>query len=65
MKDFWENFSIVLGIAVVLAFILIGGWMIGAATSDSNKAEHKQQLECIDRGGHVEYVPNIGSVCKK
>ena len=65
MKDFWENFSIVLGLAVVAAFILVGGHMIGAASADNNKAAHERQLECIDHGGHMEYVTNVGSICKK
>ncbi len=65
MKDFWENFSIVLGLAVVAAFILVGGWMIGSANAHANRVEHERQFACIDRGGHLEYLSNVGLICKK
>ena len=64
MKDFWENFGIVLGLAVVAAFILVGGWMIGSANAHSNRIEHERQFACIDRGGHWEYLSSHGLVCK-
>lgn len=65
MRDFWENFSFVLGIAVVCAFILVGGYMLGAAHAHSNRVEHDRQFACIDRGGHLEYLSNHGLICKK
>jgi hypothetical protein len=65
MEEFWNNFCFVLGLAVVAAFILVGGYMIGSAVAFSNQVEHDRQFECIDRGGHMEYVTNLGEVCRK
>ncbi len=66
MEGFWENFFIVLGLAVAAAFILVGGYMIGAANAHSNQVEHDRQFACIDRGGHLEYISGSnGLVCKK
>lgn len=65
MQGFWDNMGIVLSIAVVCAFILVGGWMIGAANAHSNQVEHQRHFDCIDRGGHWEYLSSYGLVCKK
>lgn len=65
MKDFLDNLGFILGIAVVGAFILVGGWLIGAANAHSNRIEHERHFACIDRGGHWEYLSNYGLVCKK
>jgi hypothetical protein len=55
----------VLTTAVVAAFVLVGGYMIGSATAYNNNADHQRQIECIEHGGHYEYVNNVGTVCKK
>jgi hypothetical protein len=65
MKDFWENFCIVLGLAVAAAFILVGGWMIGSANAYNDNAKHDRHLSCIAVNGHIEYISGIGEVCKK
>lgn len=65
MSEALVSFFIVLGIAVVLTFVLIGGSMIGAATAYDNQANRDFQIKCIDQGGHMEYVTNVGKVCKK
>lgn len=65
MQGFWDNMGIVLSIAVVCAFILAGGWMIGSANAHNNRVEHERHFDCIDRDGHWEYLANYGLVCKK
>lgn len=65
MSTFWDNFFLVLGIAVVAAFILVGGHMIGESVAHSNQVEHSRQLDCMNAGGHIEYVTNLGEICRK
>lgn len=57
--------GIALSIAVVAAFVLVGGWMIGSSVAYSTQAERNWQMSCVDKGGHIEYVTNIGNVCRK
>lgn len=65
MSEALGSFFIVLGIAVVLTFVLIAGSMIGSAAAYDNQADRNFQIQCIDQGGHMEYVTNVGKVCKK
>lgn len=64
LKTTIENICIVLSTALVGAFILIGGLMIGSASAHSNRVEHERQFECIDRGGEMSYIDD-GLVCVK
>lgn len=52
-------------VLAVLAFALIAGDKIGSASAYDTQMERKYQMECIDHGGHMEYVTNVGKVCKK
>lgn len=65
LKSFFEDIGFFLTIGLVLTFILIGGNMIGSAVAYSNTAEKNRQIECIDHNGHMEYVNNLGAVCRK
>jgi len=64
-REIVENLGIVLSIAVVATFILIAGYMIGSASAYNNNFEKERQFQCIEHGGHMEYVNNVGIVCKK
>ena len=50
---------------VVGTFIIVGGFFIGSAVHDSNQQTHKERMECLDRGGEIKYVPNVGTTCVK
>lgn len=51
---------------VAIASLVLGGcYMIGHATHEASEQQHEQRMECIDRGGEIRYVTNIGTVCEK
>jgi hypothetical protein len=64
-KNIIDNIFVLLGIALVGALILIGGYMIGSASAYTGKAEHDRQIECIEHGGHMDRLYNSGLVCQK
>lgn len=52
--------------ALILTFILIGGWMVGKASSDYDQQKLQISLECIKAGGSPEASGNNGGmICKK
>lgn len=64
-RDIVENVTTLIGIALVASFIIVAGWLLGSASAYNNNADHQRQIDCIDHGGHYEYVNNVGTVCKK
>lgn len=56
IKVIVENICNVLTVAVIGAFILIGGSMIGSASAHNNRVEHERQFECIDHDGKMVYI---------
>lgn len=65
MRDASMKIFTLLLVFMSLAFFLIVGEKIGSANAYSTQTERQYQLECIDHGGHMEYVTNVGKVCKK
>lgn len=58
-----ENLTVVLGIVVVGAIILTGGWFIGSANAHSTRVQHEYEMICIDKGANIRYVAEVGKVC--
>lgn len=65
IKDIVENICIVLTVAVIGAFILIAGLMIGSASAHSNRVEHERQFECINLDGKMIYMDSEWICTKK
>jgi len=58
-----ENISIVLSIVLIGAFILTAGWFIGSASAHNTRVQNDYEMTCIDKGGNVIYVAEVGEVC--
>lgn len=58
-----ENLTVVLAIAVVGAIVLTAGWFIGSANAHSTRVQNEYEMTCIDKGGNVKYVAEVGEVC--
>lgn len=48
---------------VVMTFVLVAGMLIGKASAHSAETNHRHQMECLDRNGHIEYINDVGSTC--
>lgn len=64
LRDIVENVCIVMTVALVGAFVLIGGHMIGSASAHSNRVEHERQFHCVEIGGEMKFVGE-SKVCVK
>jgi hypothetical protein len=64
IKEIIEPICIVLTVAAVAVFILVAGNMIGASAAHDTRVKYEFQLECIERGGHIENVDEYGSMCR-
>lgn len=62
-----EHLIIMLYIALAAAIISTGIYFIGHAVHDSDDQRHKQQLECIQTGGHMDRAPqnSAAMICTK
>jgi hypothetical protein len=60
-----QNLLFIVGIVVVGALILTAGWFIGSAVAHSNRVQKEYEMTCIEQGGNVIYVANVGDVCSK
>lgn len=49
----------------VAALVVGGGYLIGHSVHEASEQTHEQRMDCIDRGGEIRYVTNIGTVCEK
>lgn len=49
----------------IAGLVVGGGYLIGHATHEASEQQHEQRMDCIDRGGEIRYVTNIGTVCDK
>lgn len=51
---------------LIAGTLYAGVYLIGKAAHDSNKAEHQQQIECLQAGGEMEHVSGVGGIyCNK
>lgn len=69
MKIDWntviDNFMLILSIALAGALILTAGWFIGSASAHDTRVKNEYQMACVDKGGNVIYVAEVGKVCTK
>ena len=65
MNENLQGVFILFGVGLAMCFILAAGYMIGSAVAYSTQADRTFQLHCVDQGAHIEYVTNVGTVCKK
>jgi membrane protein required for beta-lactamase induction len=50
---------------VASCFIIVAANLIGHATHEASEQTHKHRMECIDRGGEIKYITNVGTTCDK
>lgn len=58
-----QVFYLLWGVLIVAA-ILVAGFMIGGAVHESNRAQHDREITCIKEGGRMENIVGQGMVCR-
>ena len=61
--DILKSLTIIFGLAVLGAFIITTGWFIGSANAHSTRIQNEHIMSCLDRGGNMVYVAEVGKVC--
>ena len=65
MGNYKGYFVGLLWFVAVSVALLFAGLQIGQAVAYSDRQTHIERMECLDRGGELRYVTNIGTVCDK
>jgi hypothetical protein len=64
-KEYGGYFVGLIWFVVVASVLLVAGNVIGSANHAADEQTHKQRMECLDRGGEIKYVTNVGTACVK
>lgn len=61
-----KHFLWMMWFVLAATFVVIGFYLIGHAASDANKAQHQQQIECLERGGEMQRINGMSGIyCNK